>query len=184
MKALRIIALILGAVWFFPVSCTTGLVVGTLTVARLDSRDVQKGEKPHRPFVVVALPGKDGRPFSVVPLKELPQFKKAFPDHSFLMKRPKDKVTMNRRIECFYTVRSNLGAAQTLEVVWKDDDKIVTSTYAATRDDVVPIFSQMFYQGYMFQALPFALVFAAVLLVLGRLLRKRLRRKAEESWGP
>jgi hypothetical protein len=41
LKILRFLALVLGAIWLFPVSCTTGIIAGTLTLARLDSRDIE-----------------------------------------------------------------------------------------------------------------------------------------------
>jgi hypothetical protein len=68
LKILRFISLVLGAIWFFPVSCTTGIIAGTLTLARLDSRDIEKGQQPHPWFFVVAdMPGAE-RPFTVVEL--------------------------------------------------------------------------------------------------------------------
>lgn len=54
MRRVRCIALILGAAWFFPVSCTIGMFVGPYVVSRMDARDVRYGEELHPLFKAVA----------------------------------------------------------------------------------------------------------------------------------
>jgi hypothetical protein len=63
MRLVRVLGIVLGAQWFFVLSCTTGVVVGTQLVAKLDERDVTKGETaysdPSRPLI----PTQVGHPF-------------------------------------------------------------------------------------------------------------------------
>lgn len=110
----------------------------------------------------------------MVPFDDLSGFRATVPDHSFLMPNEWDRTSITPRAECSYQVISKTGNQQMIEVVWRDDDKTVWSRYRATRSDVTPLSSRMYYQGYMFKVLPFALVFAVVVLVVGRGLRKRL----------
>jgi hypothetical protein len=42
-RGLKLLAAILGSVWFFPVSCTTGTFVGNQIVAAADARDAEQG---------------------------------------------------------------------------------------------------------------------------------------------
>ena len=184
MKVLRFLALVLGAIWFFPVSCTTGLIAGTLAIARLDSRDIEKGQQPHPWFFVVARPAEANSPFSVIPLKDLPKFKSSTPHHSFLMPRSSARIKTNEYTHVSYRVISDSGTEQTIEVKYSDDDKTIWSRYRATPSDVVPMFSQMSHPGYMFRALPTAVIFALLMYGVGRLLRKRFSSTTAEPHSP
>lgn len=181
MRILRLVAFVFGALWFIPVSCTTGLVGGTWALTRLDARDVEKGQEPHRLFFVVVSPGRDKNPFSVIQLKELSHFKTTVSDYSFLMPRESNQIKIDARTFCSYRVIADTENHQTIEVVWTDDDKTTWSTYRATRSDVVPLYSRMYYQGYMFRALPLALVFAALIFGAGRLVRRRIDHSSKEE---
>jgi hypothetical protein len=183
-KVLRFLALVLGAVWFFPISCTTGLVAGTLAIARLDSRDIEKGQQPHPWFFVVARPAEANSPFLVIPLKDLPKFKSSTPHHSFLMPQSSARIKTNEFTHVSYRVISDKGTEQTIEVEYSDDDKTIWSRYRATPSDVVPMFSQMSHPGYMFRALPIAVVFALLMFGVGRLVRKRFSSPTAEPHSP
>jgi hypothetical protein len=183
-KVLRSLALVLGAIWFFPVSCTTGLIAGTLAIARLDSRDIEKGQQPHPRFFVVARPAEANSPFSVIPLKDLPKFKSSTPYHSFLMPQSSARIKTNEYTHVSYHVISDKGTEQTIEVEYSDDDKTTWSRYRVTPSDVVPLFSRMSHPGYMFRALPIAIIFASLMYGVGRLLRKRLARTTAEPHSP
>jgi hypothetical protein len=183
-KVLRFLALVLGAIWFFPVSCTTGLIAGTLAIARLDSRDVEKGQQPHPWFFVVARPAEANSPFSVIPLKDLPKFKSSTPHHSFLMPRSSARIKTNEYTHVSYRVISDKGTEQTIEVEYSDDDKTIWSRYRATPSAVVPMFSQMSHPGYMFRALPTAVICALLMYGVGRLLRKRFSSTSAEPHSP
>ncbi len=184
MKVLRFLALVLGAIWFFPVSCTTGLVAGTLAIARLDSRDIEKGQQPHPWFFVVARPAEANSPFSVIPLKDLPKFKSSTPHLSFLMPQSSVRIKTNEYTYVSYRVISDKGTEQTIEVEYSDDDKTIWSRYRATPSDVVPMFSRMSQPGYMFRALPTAVIFALLIFGVGRLLRKRFSSTTAEPHSP
>ncbi len=127
MTVLRFLALVLGAIWFFPVSCTTGLIAGTLVMGRLDSRDIEKGQQSHPWFFVVVQPAEANSPFSVIPLKDLPTFKSSTPNHSFLMPRSSGRIKTNEYTQVSYRVISDRGTEQTIEVEYSDDDKTIWS---------------------------------------------------------
>jgi hypothetical protein len=172
-KILRFLALVLGTIWFFPVSCTTGILAGTLTLARLDSRDIEKGQQSHPWFFVVARPAEVESPFTVIELKDLPKFRSSTHHHSFLMPRPSDRIKTNEYKHVSYQVISDRGTEQTIEVKYSDDDKTIWSRYLATPSDIVPLSSRMSHPGYMFRALPIGVIFALLIYGVGRFLRKR-----------
>jgi hypothetical protein len=173
LKILRFVALILGAIWFFPVSCTTGIIAGTLMIAHLDSRNIEKGEQPHPWFFVVAHPATAESLFIVIELKDLPRFRSSTNDYSFLMPRPSGRIKTTEYTNVSYQVLSDRGTDQTIEVAYSDDDKTILSRYRATASEVVPLFSRMSHPGYMFRAFPFAVIFALLVYGVGRYLRKR-----------
>jgi hypothetical protein len=172
LKSLRFVALILGAIWFIPVSCTTGIIAGTLMIAHLDSRNIEKGEQPHPWFFVVAHPAAAESPFIVIELKDLPRFRSSTNDYSFLMPRPSDRIKKSEYTNVSYRVLSEGEKDQTIEVAYSDDDKTILSRYRATASEVVPLFSRMSHPAYMFRALPVAVIFALLLYGVGRFLRK------------
>ena len=53
MRWIRNIAMILGASWFFPLSCTIGMVAGPHVISHIDAREVEKGEELHHLFKAV-----------------------------------------------------------------------------------------------------------------------------------
>ena len=71
MRWARIVVVVVGSAWFFPVSCTASLFAGTHLVAKLDARDVNKGESVHSRFSMVIESGDNGEPFQVVNLDDL-----------------------------------------------------------------------------------------------------------------
>ena len=116
MRCIRILAFILGAVWFFPVSCSTGIVLGIKVLAKLDERETSKGDQVYSHFSVVVEPGENGSPFLVLGLSELPHFKGSSEGYSFLMSKPSGKM------DCCgsnysYKVLEDSGSEQVIEVV-------------------------------------------------------------------
>ncbi len=75
-----------------------------------------------------------------------------------------------------YKTLEDRGKEQIIEVVeeYKDGDNKIWSQYRATEKEVFPISSRMFYFGYMFQALPYGLVFSLCLYACGKILRRRV----------
>jgi len=177
-RIFRFLALVLGSMWFFPVSCTTGILAGTLTISRIDSRDIEKGEQAHPWFFVVAdTPGAE-RPFTVVELRDLPKFESSTPKYSFLMPRSSDRLKVNEYTSAAYQLLSDGEREQTIEVTYSDDDKTIWSRYRARALGIMPLSSQMSHQGYMFQALPIGFVLGLLVYGVGRFLRKRFRATA------
>jgi len=168
---LKVSAIVLGASWFFPVSCSTGVIVGIHVIAMMDERNVERGDNVHPLFKVVVEPGSDGRPFNVVSLNELPRLKEV----SFHMSKPNGSIDIDGS-NIIYQVIEEVGQEQIIEVVeeYHDGDNTVWSRYRATRTSAVPISSRMFYFGYMFGAFPYGVGFAFFLYITGRLLRRRI----------
>jgi hypothetical protein len=171
---LKVLALILGSAFFFPVSCTSTLFVGTFVVARLDEREVARGNQVHPGFFIVVEPGEKDQPFRSVRLSDLHRFRESGGAHSFLMSKPSGRIDINDYTYLSYRVLENQGSAQVIEVEDKDDDNTFCCRYRATHTDIMPLSSQMFYVGYMFGALPFAFGTALGLYGAGRFLRRRL----------
>jgi hypothetical protein len=171
---LRIVALILGSVWFFPVSCTSTLVAGIFVIAKLDAREVARGDQVHPAFLIVVEPGEKGQPFRSVRLSDLPRIRESGGAYSFLMSKPSGRIDVNDCTHLSYRVLENQGTAQVIEVKDDHDDRTVWSRYRATHTDVMPLSSRMFYFGYMFGALPFAFGTAFGLYGVGRFLCRRL----------
>lgn len=175
LKLLRYAALILGANFFFPVSCTSFLFVGTIAGSKLDERDVSKGDTVHEHFVVAVEPGEAGRSFRVLNLSELEEPKKR-PATFLLSKSEAQATTDHARMS--YKILEDTDQKQLVEVMIDDlgGDWTHYSRYRASQDSVKPVWSKLVYVGQMFAAIPWAVVAALVLHITGRCLRRRLDR--------
>ena len=179
MTLLKVLTLILGSAYFFSVSCTSTLFVGTFIIAHLDEREVARGEQVHPGFLIVVEPGEKGQPFRSVRLSDLPRFRESGEAYSFLMSKPSGRINVNDYTHLSYRVLESQGSTQVIEVEDKDDDNTAWFRYRATHADVMPLASRMFYFGYMFGALPFAFGTALGLYGVGRFLGRRLVREPQ-----
>lgn len=180
-RGFKLLATILGSVWFFPVSCTTGAFVGNQIVAAADARDVSKGDRVHSLFKVVAEPGENGASFRVLHWNEIQPYlaqagtRPAPAALSFRMSAASG--AMHERDSKFeYRVLEDSGSEQLIELVeaYDDGDNTIWSRYRATGNAIAPVSSRMFYFGYMFSAMVYAFIGALALHGIGRLLRRRL----------
>ncbi len=180
MRWMKILIIVIGSAWFFPVSCTATLFAGTHLVAEFDTRNVSKGDSVHSLFKVVVETGEDGKPLRVVRLDELSGPKermtlaKSSGNISFLMSNPNGNFDASSS-SISYQVTENSKNEQVIEVVesYHDGDNIIWSRYKATQSTISPISSRMFYFGQMFSAFPYAFGFALILYTLGRFLQRR-----------
>ena len=181
----RIAVVVLASGWFFPVSCTASLFAGTRIVAKLDARDVSKGDSVHYDFSMVMESADDGEPLQIVGLDDmsprdevliLPNTKDKV---SFLMSDPSGQLDYGSS-NFSYQVIEETDAGQVIEVVeaYHDGDNTIWSRYEATRSSVTPISSRMFYVGYMFAAGPYAFGIALFMYASGRYLQHRNQRSA------
>ncbi len=53
MRWAKIVVIVIGSAWVFPISCTASLFAGTNLTARLDARDVNKDESVHSLFSMI-----------------------------------------------------------------------------------------------------------------------------------
>jgi hypothetical protein len=172
MTLVKILVLVLGSVWFFPVSCASILFAGILVIAKLDEREVARGDQVHHDFSIVVEPGEKGQPFRSVPLYDLPPFRESGGVYSLLMSKPFGRIYVNDSTRLSYRVLSNQGSAQVIEVEDHDSDKTIWSRYRATHTDVTPLTSRRLYFGFMFAAFPFAFGTALILFGIGRFLSR------------
>jgi hypothetical protein len=176
MTLVKVLALVLGSAFFFPVSCTSTLIAWIFVIARLDAREVAHGDQVHPGFSIVVEPGEKGQPFCKVSLSGLPRIRESGA-YSFLMSKPSGRIDNIDHTHLSYRVLENQGSAQIIEVKDYHNDKTVWSRYRATHTDVMPLSSRMFYFGYMFGALPFAFGTALGLYGVGRFLCRKLLRE-------
>jgi hypothetical protein len=178
----RIVLAVIASVWFFPINCSGALFAGTALIAKLDARDVEKGEPVHPLFSFVIEPGKKGEPFMAVQLSELINFKKqmassiATGSTSFLMSKSGERITSTRS-QISYQVIEETSSGQLIEVIeaYQDGDNTIWSRYKATQSSITPISSKMFYFGYMFAAFPYAFGLALFVYGIGRFIKYRNR---------
>ncbi|MGH8673602.1 MAG: hypothetical protein ACREVG_04775 [Burkholderiales bacterium] len=175
-RIVRVLAFILGTSWFFPVSCTTGVIVGVPVVAHFHERHMEKGDQPHSLFTVVWQPGEAGEPFGYSRLADLARNKTPAPARSFIMTQPSGRSEGARFNVVTYKVLSSGASEQLIEVTWADDDYGSVSRYRATPSGVTPVFSKIMDPGYMFIAFLPALAFAAAIYAVGVRLRRRIAR--------
>jgi len=174
----RIAIVVLSSGWFFLASCTAGMVVGTRIVAAVDARDASEGDEMHSTFSVVA-PSSD-EAFTVLDWTDVKRGKELVA--SYLMPRPyAEKETRDSHYS--YEVLEESDARQVIEVIekYKDGDNTIWSRYEATQTSVTPISSRMFYFGYAFAAIPYALGFAFFLYLVGRVIAYRNPGPAEKK---
>ena len=178
----RVLAVVFGTAWLFPISCTTAVIVGAPLVSKLHERHMEQGDAPHAHlFHVVWQPGEAGKAFGMSRLEDLPRIKTLLPARSFLMAPASGGEPGGA-----YTVISSktLPSGETeqlIEVRYADDTYDSWSRYRATRSGVTPVFSKIMDPGFMIMALPFALGFAATIYALGRWLRRRVARDRSQS---
>jgi hypothetical protein len=180
-QIVRVLAVILGSSWFFPVSCTTGVIAGIPVVAHFHERHMEKGEQPHFLFTVVWQPGEAGEPFGYSRLSELARKKTPVPARSFVMSQPSGRIKEGEFIVATYKVLSSSASDQLIEVTWDDNKYGSVSRYRATSSGVTPVFSRIMDPGFMFIAFLPALAFAGAILAVGNGMRKRVARGKAES---
>lgn len=175
MNVTKFIITIICSVWFIPVSCSVGLYAGTHYFSWSDTREIDKGDQLHplAHFVYEEISGDDNKSFRYALFKDLQQTKSSSLGISFLMEPDNDSIKSGKYYSISYKVISKVGADQVLEVMYNDDDKTIWTTYKATSTDIRPISSKMMYFGYLFKAIPYALIFAVLHLFGGRLIRKK-----------
>jgi hypothetical protein len=175
-RSVRVIAFIFGAIWFFPVSCITGLLTGVPLMVDFDERHIDKGDQPHALFYVVWQPGDAGEPFGYSSLAEISSNTRPAPARSFIMTNPSARIGRDEFTGTAYKVLVSGAAEQLIEVTRADGDSDSVSRYRATHSGVTPIFSRVSGREHMFRAFPIALAFASAIYAVGWWLRRRVAR--------
>lgn len=173
---IKILAAILGAAWFFPVSCTTGTIIVIPMLAETGQREAARGDEMHSPFRIVAITSEDGKTFQATHLSQLADFQKEHPDHSFIMAAASDEIT-GADSKISYQVLETSESEQLIEVTedWLDGDGTNWSRYRATEKSLTPVSSRMIGPGTYIIAGGYSFIGALLLLIIGRLLRRIIR---------
>jgi len=170
----RIAIVVLSSGWFFLASCTVGLFTGSRIVALVDARDASSGETMHSQFSVLVWSEENDSPYRVTDLSDAVRGKEMA--GTFLM--PQSAGSFDTRDSDYsYTVIEDVEVVE----AYKDGDNTIWSRYEATRTTVTPISSRMFYFGYAFAAMPYAIGFAFFLYLFGRVLGYRNRDPVERK---
>jgi len=184
MRWIRNIAVVLGSVWFFAVSCTTGIIIGPHVIAKIDAREIENGEELHSLFSVAVESGDKKALFMVIRQDEIESVKSQMnelKDHmtvdklsipiSFLMSEPSGRIESKSSI-FFYSVIEDYGDEQLIELreEYKDGDNTIWSRYKARKTSITPLSTRMFYFGYMFMSFPYVFGIPLTLFIIGRLL--------------
>ena len=180
MNIFRISALVLSSWLFFPVSCSLGLFAGTHWVAHHDARDARRGEIPHpNAYLVAAVPG-DSKPFQALPLRLLDEFKHKNPQASFLLPTHSGQFSMgSRNATVSFVATPSEPDTQIVEVTLNDETGAFFR-YEASRDTIKPIYTKLWYHGYMFEAFPYALAIAIALHIMGVRMRRKINNESQD----
>ncbi len=172
MSILKLFGLILGSALFFPVSCTTALLVGIEINSHLFARDMSRGDKPRPPFYVLATAATGN--ISPIELIEVDAYIGKTPDVSFLLTQRSGSLAGASRDERFsWRVILSNSNEQLVEVRYYDGDTTFINRYRAMRYSVSPVSQRMWYHGYMFASFPLAIGFGLLVYWLGRYLRRK-----------
>lgn len=174
---MRWIVAVLASAWFFPVSCTTALGIGTAVITAGDARDAAKGDTVHGSIAVVALPPSEtSEPFRYFLLGRAMEIAAKDPEISFLMPAKDGEMTFEGSITVSYKVVSGTGNEQTIETAYQDGDRRAWGSYRATRRGITPLTSKLDEVFYLYAAFPFALFFAVVVFYGAGYLKRRMQR--------
>jgi hypothetical protein len=180
-RTVRILAYVIGAKWFFPISFLAVTIASVPLFSWLGERHVERGALPHSLFFVVWQPGQAGEPFGFSRLADLTRIKTPAPVRSFIMEQPTGRIEDGKSTTVAYQVISSTASEQYIEVAYADDTYSSWSRYRATRSEVTPVFSKVMEPGQLLMAVPVALGFAAAIYALGTWLRKRLDRDNRQA---
>ena len=173
---LRRIIAVLASAWFFPVSCTTAMGIGTGVLVDSDARDAVRGDTVHPSIAVVAVPPPaPGQAFGHLLLRGVPSYKEAHPDASFFMPAKEGRIDVDANTTVTYKVVASSGAEQTIETQYKDGDRAAWGRYLASRREVTPLASRLSPSDYIYSVIPYALFTALILYLSAWLVRRRIR---------
>jgi len=174
-SVLQKIVTVLASAWFFPVSCTAVLGIGSAILVDTDARDAARGDTVHSSIAVVAVPAPSpGQAFGHLLLGNVPSYKESHPDASFLMPAGEGRIDLDGHVTVSYRVAAAAGGEQTIETQYQDGDRAAWGRYRATRREVAPLASRLSPQDYIYSAMPYALGVALVVYLGAGFLRRRI----------
>jgi len=180
LNKLRVLGTILSSSLFFFVSCSSGMYAGYQVLPELDARDIAAGDEPHRMIFVLARTPTDTH---AVRLDFLDDYLAGQDSTTFLLpvREGESDAYTDRRpdggLQYRYSASGIVNGEQTVSLDVADYDESRGSyRYIATRTGVTPTYSSYVrYMELFANALPYALILAIVLRIIGKLLLRRTR---------
>lgn len=181
LNILRKLLIIFGAMWFIPISCTTGMFIAYPLVSQSYERHMDKGDIPYSSlFYVVWQPGVGQNAFGISALSNLASAEKPSA-RTFIMEQTAGRIEGGRSDIYSYKVLSSGTSEQLIEVAYSNATYASVSRYRATQSEITPVFSKVTAPDIMIKVLLIALTIAAGLFVGGRLMRRRVVPDKAES---
>jgi hypothetical protein len=136
-KIVRVFLYVLGSVWFFPVSCTVGMIVGEPISESLDAWTPDRSrEPPSSLFFVLAQETPDAATITGLPLQSLDAFREKFPQASFLLPASQGEIA-----EFKYSVVTLGETTQEVTVHYaQGNDYHSLSVYRAEGREILPLY--------------------------------------------
>jgi hypothetical protein len=174
-KTILIAILALASVWSTPVTFFLATIAGTEIICRLQhcDRNMAAGDQPQRQFTVVARSSPDAKGLDSVLLLEVPQYLAENPAASFRMTDPTGSTEVGDE-GWTYAVVKQTPDEQIIATHFLDD-LVADETYRVRGNVVTPLTAKMENSGYMFSAMPFALLFAWALQKIANRVLLRMR---------
>lgn len=171
--------MVLGSGFFFPVSCTTSLVAGTHIIANNEARDSSRGEAPHKSAYLVAVVPGSTKKFEAFPLFDLDEFKSKNPQANFLMPTSSGKFSVGTNDATVSFVATPAQRDTQIVEVTLHDDTGTFFRYEASHNSIKPLYTKLWYHGYMFGAIPYALFIAFALHFIGIGMRRKISNESK-----
>ena len=164
---------------FFAASFGVGVLLALGPFESLFGRDMARGERPDLRMMVIATVPDPAQPgahrVEQVMLSALPKFREKNPGYSLLPPAPKGRVEnpLSGMVTEYSTAPS--GESVVVETVLRHEMLSVRARYVATRTEATPLYT---HAGSAFDALLFGLGLAAVLAIIGRVMKYSIQRRA------
>jgi hypothetical protein len=147
------------------------LHVGTNILSVLDAREVDRGHPPHPgAYVVIATPAGH---LKGVPLSEAAAYPAQHPGATFLLPPGPGKVSNGDAQHTLSFSASPLTPQSQLIEAKMHAETSTFIRYVATSSEIRPQYTRIWYPGFMFAAMPCALLVAMAVYWLGRLARSQ-----------
>ena len=168
---------LLSSTLFFLTVTVIGAFAGSKYLLDQDARDIAAGDKPHSFFRILVL-NRAGRQEAL----PLTAWKDADKDKYSALLPEGDGIFLEPQKEKYsYSVQRLDETSRHVSISYLDDDGSAEWRYEVTDTEVVPVYSKVASNKYIFQALPYAFVLAFLLNLLGKIIGSLSERNSEQE---